>query len=525
VDESEDSPEGESDAESSEDEADLSQNQGPTVDPEILARFAQIPTVDPEILARFAQIPTVDPEILARFAQMKEPAPPKELVPEADEDEQIEEEQEIAPRATEVPPVLAEVLTFLHEREIAAELLSPSDTKFREHVVEFELPAGRSKRKVTIVEDTAEALLATEITEWRSLERYDGIWNGSSGTIELVIRGGRMGPSLQFAIPRLAGSSPKPDSVGRHELMDGDTGVHITLGESSDLGRCVLRSGSRFVPRHLFTMEITNVRISTTDEADALAETVCDSLAFDLLINQGFSIVPQRLEDKESLARRRTRVRRALGFPRNAYPHAPVLLYRAGSERSLFPLLRYWAYYQVLEYFFPKYVEANALKQLSRFLKSPGFDPHREEDVMQALVISARGIGRSAAEVEQLTMTLEAVVIPEEVRDLIAEGGMQTQLTSKSELTNRLVNLTQMPSLLPDLSRRIYDIRCRIVHSKSSSDRSNDEGLLPGTHHDDLVIPELPVIEYLAEQALISSSEPLKIPHQLREDSAEPASE
>jgi hypothetical protein len=68
-------------------------------------------------------------------------------------------------------------------------------------------------------------------------------------------------------------------------------------------------------------------------------------------------------------------------------------------------------------------------------------------------------------------------------------------------------------ALLSEVAVRIYDIRCRIVHSKSSSERDIGPGLLPGTHHDDLLRDELPLMEYLAQAALVSAAEPLVLPH------------
>jgi hypothetical protein len=101
------------------------------------------------------------------------------------------------------------------------------------------------------------------------------------------------------------------------------------------------------------------------------------------------------------------------------------------------------------------------------------------------------------------------------------QSGLAEQLEDrKSELTEYAVKLNASGELISQLARRIYDIRCRIVHSKSTSQREGGPGLLPGTHHDDLVRNELPLMEYLAQQALVSAAEPLVLPQRPQRASA-----
>jgi hypothetical protein len=128
--------------------------------------------------------------------------------------------------------------------------------------------------------------------------------------------------------------------------------VEVTLVEVSDQEVCErFRTASDHLGSARF---VSPTGVTTTEEADGLIERVADSLSFDLQVRTGFTILPQRLENPDVTVRRQgIRRRTSLTFPKSRYPHAPVALYRAGVERSRSALIRYWALYQVLEYFFP----------------------------------------------------------------------------------------------------------------------------------------------------------------------------
>jgi hypothetical protein len=127
--------------------------------------------------------------------------------------------------------------------------------------------------------------------------------------------------------------------------------------------------------------------VSKSSDADDLAERISDSLLLDLDIALGIRLIPRRLENRKAVRARSLRRRGRVAFPRNSYPHAPTVLYQAGREAGTAPLIRYWSFYQVLEYFFPQYNQAETLRQLSRLLRSPSFNPHIEDFFLKPIDI------------------------------------------------------------------------------------------------------------------------------------------
>jgi vacuolar-type H+-ATPase subunit H len=489
--------------------------------PDVIARaLRDASTTAPDVIARaLRDASTIDPDAIARALEASRQnlaGAPEKLVPEAELDEPPEEEQEPSLPREEVARELIELRESLHGQGISS-TVHGSRLFDGGYELRFDLIAGRSTRTVAVDVASARVLLSIDVSAWRSLQRYDGIWSEPEGVVEIALRGERFGPSPSHLLRRLSANSSSradvdPEASGI-ELTDEATRIMLRIGPASEVAHALLSLPNR--PRRRFlTVRLSNVAVSTADTADELAERVADALSLDLDLTLGVSLMPQRLENRD-LARRRS-VRRGgpFTFPRNSYPHAPILLYQAGRDRATAPLIRYWSLYQVLEYFFPKHSQAQALRQLARHLRSPSFNAHHDEDVLRAVQLATAAGKGSGSEEDQLVTTLRAITTPVEILNFAEEGGITDHLEDRrSELTNRNLKLSTGDELLVQLGQRIYDIRCRIVHSKGGSQRDGGPGLLPGTHHDDLIRIELPLMEYLAQQALVSAAEPLSLPH------------
>ncbi|MBB0990281.1 hypothetical protein G6009_02140 [Dietzia sp. SLG510A3-30A2] len=392
--------------------------------------------------------------------------------------------------------------------------------------IEFDLPSGRSTRTVLIHGETADELVDFDFADWKSLERHDGIWNPTKGAIEVLVRGDRFGAPPSLILRRIAEITSQTrdqrlpiDATDRNEekaglrLESNTGGVLIEIGESSVFAAALSDSAIRLPSprRKSISMRISNVPISTTAGADSVVELISDSLFFDLYMTHRMKLSVRRLQRGGPVRLGRKTSPKEVAFPSNSYPHAPVTLFNTGIAAANSPLIRYWAFYQVLEFYFPKYHKAEAIHRLARFLKSPNFDPHRNEDVIEAANLAASTTGFSSEE-EQLVATLRAILTPRELRTIVDALGNEEDLKKKSELTNCTVRVSDDAECITALSKRIYDIRCRIVHSKNNSNRDSSPGLIPGTHHDDLVIYELALMEEIAHRAIVASGERLHLP-------------
>lgn len=62
-----------------------------------------------------------------------------------------------------------------------------------------------------------------------------------------------------------------------------------------------------------------------------------------------------------------------------------------------------------------------------------------------------------------------------------------------------------------DVADRLYDIRCKIVHTKSDNRNGDTELLLPFSKEAEQLHYDIELIEYLAQRTLIASSGSLRV--------------
>ena len=484
------------------------------LDPKVLDQLRKATQIDPKVLDQLRKATQIDPKVLdqLRKALANLIAPTKKLVPEQpfdEEDPPFEDQEEIV-SDDEVPDAIRQLQSILSDagRDCTVNRRSLGGGDDVNVELKFDLLAGREEREVVVDADGAADLLADEhFLDWRSLTHYNGIWNHATSTIEVEVRVPRLFPTRMM----LRGLLGHPGTEEAEPLVIDDPSAkrRLLLGDAHGTAAAVLTNpAARRRHRAPLTIRCEGYEISTTEDAEELIERVTDAFFFDLEINGRASLVLARLESRPPLDRRRTRKPKDPSFPESQYPHAPLVLYRLGRDRSLPPVIRYWALYQVLEYFFSRYADLDALRRLQRHVRSPLFDPHQDEDLVKAISI----VGRSAnlRERESLVTTLEAVTSADEVRAVIDDFDIGEVLRKLGrELSKEAVN-PESDDLIKQLALRIYDIRNRIVHSKDTGISDSGPGVLAGTPDDDLVARELPLLDYLAQQALVASAGPLR---------------
>jgi len=176
------------------------------------------------------------------------------------------------------------------------------------------------------------------------------------------------------------------------------------------------------------------------------------------------------------------------------------------------PLLQFLAYYQVIEYFYPVYSQAEAHRKLKSILKSPTFRSERDSDISR--VLAAIHVTRSGAygdERSQLKATLTECVDPDVLRNFLVEDAeRKTFLSSKTKgLTDhKLLIETAGADLRSEVAERLYEIRCKIVHTKVDSRTGELELLLPFSKEAEQLSYDIELAQFLAQQVLIASSTP-----------------
>jgi len=187
-------------------------------------------------------------------------------------------------------------------------------------------------------------------------------------------------------------------------------------------------------------------------------------------------------------------------------------LYWYARSATSMPLLQFLAYYQVVEFYFPVYSQKEAIKQARNVMKHPAFSIDDENDVGRLLnaikVGKAGGFGDERA---QLRATIVSCVDAQDLRTFLNSDDRfskfySTQSQWKEVSTEKIPLSTVDADLRNAVADRIYDIRCKIVHTKADGGPSKSELLLPFSKEADLLAFDIELSRYVARSVLVSSS-------------------
>ena len=197
-------------------------------------------------------------------------------------------------------------------------------------------------------------------------------------------------------------------------------------------------------------------------------------------------------------------------YPKTQFDAAPLSLYWYARSAAGMPLLQFLAFYQVIEFYFPIYSKSEAQRRLKAILKDPTFRGGRDADV--ARLLSAIQISRSGGfgdERSQLRATLAECCDSDGLRRFIEEDKERRDffLTKCKSLPYHKIPLSNLSAdVRGDVADRIYDIRCKIVHTKSDSRDGDVELLLPFSAEAEQLAYDIELAQYLAQQILIAGS-------------------
>lgn len=194
--------------------------------------------------------------------------------------------------------------------------------------------------------------------------------------------------------------------------------------------------------------------------------------------------------------------------------HTPISLYWYARSAMGMPLLQFLALYQVIEYYFPTYSQEEARRRIRAVLKDPTFRYDRDADIGRVLSILS-GTGRGFGdERSQLRATLNACLNPSDLRIFFEEDEERIEFFSSKQkgLTDYKIPLaTKDADLRIPVADLIYDIRCKIVHTKGESSDGEVELLLPFSKEAELLFYDIELIQYVARNVLVAASAPMTL--------------
>jgi hypothetical protein len=386
------------------------------------------------------------------------------------------------------------------------------------YFVRVYLPSARDTYPISLFSiDRVQALLGVPFERYVLLGDYAAICSYQDGVIEAFVTS--LGSLSSRAVYRQIGalsvdvkvsSSEEPTPIRLRRLDGPET---INLGPAT-AALDVLVAPRAPTPRP--ALRIENVQVARHDDALDLLERLANSFFFqlDLEFDTPLSLAPRRRRAFRRPFPRGQRGAPDLQFPRTEYDRDPISLYWYARSATGMPLLQFLAYYQTLEYYFPTYSQAEARRKIRNHLKHPSFRPDRDADLARIL-LAARTSGHGYGdERSQLRATVNECVEPGALRAFLTESEERIQFFSaKAEgLTDQRIPIRNADAdLRNDVADRIYDIRCKIVHTKSTGRDAEVELLLPFSKEAELLYSDIELVQFVAREVLVSASGVLQL--------------
>ena len=392
-------------------------------------------------------------------------------------------------------------------------------------IFKIELPAGRKKR--TLIFNNAEQInrfLDCRFEDYVFLDGYLAVASYELGSIESLI------DPINNSIPRIFTFDRLRKAFSCEEMEEGDDESRVDFSLTTEkkiggnivklsVGSCqlsLLWNGDRRRSGGGISIKIENINIDNHDQALEILENISGSLFFqiDLLVG-----IPLSLSRERRPYRSKPKVNTPstiFNFPEQHYEKEPLSLYWYAKSANRMPLLNFLAYYQAIELFFPNYSQIGSKRRVSNILKDPTFDKFKDADVIRLISTMKPGLGGGFGnELSQLKSTINECLSEQNVRDFI-ESIPELNHFYKSKDWNKIskhkihvANLGE--DLRPLVANRIYDIRCKIVHTKSGENGENLDLLLPFSKEADMLYLDLQLLEFITKQVIISSSGPITI--------------
>ncbi len=389
------------------------------------------------------------------------------------------------------------------------------------------LPGGKAPISRWLSTERAEQLLRTEPTTVAAIEGLNAFRFGTD-ELEVALRSlspmavlqlrclpwaERISQAVDPADDLDAEEVPLDDSIGRNEpwrieIRDTPSPLEVRIGTASDRFKVF----SRPPTSNLVTLTVRGFDVRRHDPAKAELEVLLGNLAFELDLKYNIAFSAQTTSDASGSRRPGSRGRRDASptYPTQEYSREPLSLYWYGRSASNMPLLQYLAFYQVLEFHFPQFFQRELVTRLKTELKDPRFQANDDAQITRLLSLIGAGTGRRAAESDQLAATIRACVTSETLLDFVnTESTVKLAVTGKRVLDGvAQLNLDDKSHDLRDqVAKRVYAIRCRIVHTKDDEEAYGSRMLLPFSGEAARLGSDIALVRFLAQKVLIASSQ------------------
>lgn len=394
------------------------------------------------------------------------------------------------------------------------------------------IPEERDFKKIYIPDDNEiRKVFNSQIEKYRFIKGYEAIWSEKLKCVECEIEAQDVLTTfskiilftrLRKILIETESSNKKGDERILFEFPSPKPDLKIFIGESS-LDFTILQNfqkkffnlSSQY--RKILTIRIEGKELNTNQEATDFLIKIANSVLFqiDLAMDIPLHLIMDRQIMRDIKERSAKKDKPNFQPPKYEYNKDTLALYWYARTSNNMPLLQFLAFYQVIEFYFPLYSFTEAQKRIKNLFKNPLFDTTKDTDIIQIInIIKVSAKGKSIGdEKSQIKATLQHIIDNESLLNFYNESVERKiffdQQNKSKGISKQKINFTSVDNdIRIETALRIYEIRCRIVHSKEEDE---SELLLPYSSEIKKLKHDLELVEFLARQAIIAGARPLTI--------------
>lgn len=361
------------------------------------------------------------------------------------------------------------------------------------------------ERSIADTED-AKKFLESDLCDYLIMDGYKAIANAKTNHIEcLLIPLIPTAPTI-FRNASLRRSIREPIVVTHPDNDEIQISIAQVSKELCVAARC---------PEINISISISGINIESN--ARELLERYSTSLFFqmDMLDMNSYALAKEINTEPTRRPSRPYRLRSKLKFPELELESGPSSLYWYGRAAAQMPLLRFLAYYQVVEFYFPRFSKKNAHQKIKNILKDPTFRPSKDSDIERILkAIKLSGSGKIGDEKAQLSATISECIDADELLEFVLQDDAHKShfcSGKDTELSKFKISPTDKSQTHNAVANRLYEIRCKIVHTKNDHEDGTPAVLLPGSDTANKIGLDISLMKFIAQKVLIHTGSEISI--------------
>lgn len=409
-----------------------------------------------------------------------------------------------------------------------AEDIEDDDGAYTRANVNISITSG-GKSKEIFLPTYADVLDFSEVDfeKYVFLEDYAAIFSASEGSIEAILSAPTHKSSSSsvndirelLGLSDLPGSRPRPrlrrDPLSLRPLENRKLPTEILLQSNLTNNPSIkIQDTSEVAKLITQTSEKLNLSIviktpikSDYNKALNLLKKISNALFFEIGFQKEVHLELMRLDPQKDKIQSTINNQQGIVYPEKMYDEAPIDLYRYAHSATNTPLLQFLAYYQVIEFYFPRFFKSSCIRRIRSAIKDPSLQVENDADLYR--VISKIYTKNYNSEKNQLNATLEECLGNRDIQEFLTETKERTEFfkSKEKDITSNTLNIKDKSiDLYTQVANRIYDIRCKIVHTKNDGNQKEIESLLPYSPGAGKLGNDIELVRHAARKVLIYTS-------------------